>query len=70
MIWRTACNNATCVEVAYVSACESSACVEVLNDGDRVLVRSTTMREHVVEFTRDEWVTFLDGVKRGVFDAE
>lgn len=49
-------------------ACADSACVEVLNDDDRVLVRSSLNRERVTEFTRDEWETFLDGVKRGEFD--
>lgn len=55
--------------MTWLTACESAnSCVEVLNDGDRVLVRSTQRREVVVEFTREEWVTFLGGVKRGVFD--
>ena len=56
--------------MTWLRACDTSACVEVLNDGDRVLVRSTTMREHVLDLTRQEWVEFIDGVKRGVFDVE
>lgn len=70
MTWRTACESAnSCVEV-YMAPCDTSSCVEALVDGDRVLVRSTQKREVVVEFTREEWTTFLDGVKRGVFDLE
>ena len=35
------CADNGCVEVAYVAACDTGACVEVLPDGDRVLVRAT-----------------------------
>lgn len=68
--WRRACDSNGCVEVAYVAACDTGACVEVLNDGDRVLVRSSLKPEGVADITRDEWVVFLDGVKRGEFDVD
>lgn len=51
-------------------ACDTSACAEVLNDGDRVLVRNSVRPMPVVEFTREEWAAFVAAVKRGKFDSE
>lgn len=67
--WRSACDSSACVAVKYVTACGGGECVEVHGDGDRVLVRNSTKPEIVVEFTREEWLTFLDGVRRGEFDV-
>lgn len=51
------------------AGCECSACVEVMDQGDRVLVRqSTDLEGHVLSFTRTEWATFVGGAKDGDFD--
>jgi hypothetical protein len=51
------------------SACESGACVGVARRGENVLIGNTGNPEGVVsEFTVEEWLRFLAGVKRGDFD--
>lgn len=63
-----------CVEVERVEFHKSSfsavgGCVEVGRDGDRVLVRDTKDRTiPALEFTVQEWLDFINGVKAGEFD--
>ena len=45
-------------------------CVEVKQTEDRVFVRSTYEQDKIVEFTFDEWETFIKGVKSGEFDIQ
>jgi predicted secreted Zn-dependent protease len=50
-------------------ACESGACVGVARRGENVLIGNTAKPEAAVsEFTVEEWLRFLAGVKRGDFD--
>lgn len=56
--------------VWYRARCDSGACVEVAATGDTVVVRSSAKRGRApVELSRDEWQTFLAGVKEGAFDG-
>ena len=49
--------------------CDGGACVEVAVAGDTVLVRSSANPDGTpVALSRDEWRTFLAGVKEGIFD--
>lgn len=49
--------------------CEGGACVRVARRGEYVLIGNTANPEDAVsEFTVDEWLRFLVGVKRGDFD--
>jgi predicted secreted Zn-dependent protease len=51
------------------SYCSHGACVEVALDGDLVLVRdSKESRPRALRFTREEWQSFVAGVKDGRFD--
>jgi hypothetical protein len=55
----------------WLSACSGNAtCVEVAQDGDFVLVRDSKLGEEspVLVFDKKEWGTFLEGVKRGLFE--
>ena len=55
--WRTA------------GGCADKSCVEVGYNLGKIYVRDTKDRSkapHV--YTRDEWLAFLDGAKRGEFD--
>lgn len=49
--------------------CADGACVEVRQDDDNVAVRSSEQPEIVVRFSKEEWKTFVVGVKRGEFDS-
>ena len=50
--------------------CESGACVEIAEDGDTVLLRSTRNQKAApVALSRDEWREFLAGAKDGAYDA-
>jgi len=49
------------------SACDSIECVEVAMSGSRVWVRQSFSPDAPVEFTKDEWVAFVAGVKAGEF---
>jgi hypothetical protein len=54
--WRTASTGGNCVEVAALP-------------GGGVAVRDSKDRGGaVLEYTRAEWVAFVDGLRRGVFD--
>jgi hypothetical protein len=47
-----------------------ASCVEVAFVNDAVAVRDTKDREGgTLMFPREEWVTFVDGIKRGGFDS-
>lgn len=52
------------------SFCESNACVEVADDGKIIRVRPSWEHKLETRFTRDEWATFIDGVKNGDFDFD
>jgi hypothetical protein len=48
----------------------NGACVEVAHADDMVAVRdSKNPAGHVLTYTRHEWIAFLDGAKRGDFNA-
>ncbi len=50
-------------------ACESGACVGVARRGENILIGNTGNPGGAVsEFTVEEWLRFLAGVKRGDFD--
>jgi hypothetical protein len=52
------------------SACNGGDCVEV-SQGSRETVRVRDSKNPVgpvLDFTREEWVAFLDGARRGEFD--
>jgi hypothetical protein len=67
-----------CVEVGWTksSYCADCNCVEVSAPGGEggdglVLVRDTKDRSKPAhEFTREEWVAFIKGVKAGEFDLK
>jgi hypothetical protein len=66
-------NNGSCVEVAFHKAHASSGtgnCVEVRTcDCDEILVRDSKDPDGpFLNYTRDEWLAFLDGAKKGEFD--
>ena len=45
-------------------------CVEVAMQGDEVAVRDSKDPEGpVLEFSRSEWATFLEGIRDGEFNA-
>lgn len=55
--WRTA------------SACGGGGCVEVAAIDGSVAVRdSKDPQSPILTFTRDEWIAFADGLRRGEFD--
>jgi hypothetical protein len=45
-------------------------CVEVGHAADRVFVRHSVHRDHVLEFNRAEWNAFIQGVKSGEFEFD
>jgi ABC-type amino acid transport substrate-binding protein len=48
---------------------EPPQCVDVQGlDGEQIFVRSTERPVVSVWFTREEWQSFIDGVKAGEFD--
>ena len=49
------------------SLCDTGTCVEV-SIGEVVLVRNSSAPEKRVEFTREEWRTFVAGVRSGEFE--
>lgn len=52
------------------SSVNNGACVEVAHADGMVAVRdSKNPAGHVLTYTRDEWTAFLDGAKRGDFNA-
>jgi predicted secreted Zn-dependent protease len=49
-------------------SCGNGACVEVAKADDRYLVRDSKNPDAApLSFTRDEWVTFIQGVEAGDF---
>jgi hypothetical protein len=49
--------------------CNANSCVAVATNGNEFFIGDTKTPEGpVLAYTRDEWVTFLDGAKRGDFD--
>jgi hypothetical protein len=51
------------------SACSYGNCVEVHFSGGSVTIRSTRDPGRQVEFTEDEWTTFLVAARDGEFDG-
>ena len=52
------------------SFCDAGACVEVTIDQlDTVVVRNSKFPEHYVIFDKTEWLAFVEGAKKGEFDA-
>jgi hypothetical protein len=45
-----------------------SACVGVAIDADRISVVNTKEKTTIVEFTKAEWIAFIQGVKNGEFE--
>ena len=54
------------------SKCNDGACIEVTFDpgseAEHVGVRSSTMPDEVLWFSRDEWAAFIAGIRAGEFD--
>jgi Domain of unknown function (DUF397) len=49
--------------------CNAGNCVAVATNGHEFYIGdSKAPKGPVLAYSRDEWVTFLDGVKRGDFD--
>ncbi|WP_371783643.1 DUF397 domain-containing protein [Streptosporangium subroseum] len=49
---------------------DGPSCVEVAFVNNAVAIRDTKDREGgTLMFPRDEWATFVDGIKRGGFDS-
>jgi predicted secreted Zn-dependent protease len=51
------------------SRCGSGACVEVAQDAKAVYLRDSKDPAALLAFSRDEWESFVAGVKAGEFDA-
>lgn len=50
-------------------ACEAGNCVRVATNGDEFFIGdSKTPEGPVLAYSRDEWITFINGVKLGDFD--
>lgn len=50
-------------------ACDGGSCVRVATNGSEFFIGdSKAPGGSVLAYSRDEWITFLDGVKRGDFD--
>ena len=44
-------------------------CVQVKSQDDMIIVRNSRLADGpFLSYTRDEWVAFLDGAKKGEFD--
>lgn len=54
-------------EPKAVSKCANSSCVRVQRGPESVVVTDDFRR--VVMFTREQWATFVEGVKAGEFDV-
>jgi hypothetical protein len=49
--------------------CNGGTCIRVASNGDAVFIGdSKSSGGPVLRYTRDEWTTFVDGVKQGDFD--
>jgi len=49
--------------------CNGGSCVRVAAKGDEIIIGSTKHADGpVISYSRDEWVTFLEGVRQGDFD--
>jgi len=46
----------------------SSSCVGVEINNDKISVINTNEKKTIVEFTKDEWIAFIKGVKDCEFD--
>lgn len=49
--------------------CDSATCVEVAIEGEQIWVRNSQAPQRLVRFTRQEWLVFLEAVRRGEFDT-
>lgn len=62
----------TCIEAAWIKSSASTgngACVETQWQPDGILVRDSKNPDGpVLAFVRDQWTTFIEGVKAGEFD--
>lgn len=47
---------------------DGGRCVGVGKNNDRVCVINTNTQTHVVDFSYEEWLAFVEGVKLGEFD--
>ena len=45
-----------------------STCVGVSIENQKIYVVNTNEKETIVEFTKEEWISFIKGVKEGEFD--
>ncbi len=64
----------TCIEVSTPEFRKSKGCVmgvtcvEIAKDSKNIFVRDSKNPEIVLEFTSEEWKSFIEGVKKGEFD--
>jgi hypothetical protein len=54
----------------YVAmACEAANCVQIATNGSEFFIGDSKAPEGpVLSYSRDEWNTFIEGVRRGDFD--
>ena len=52
----------------WIKGCDTSACVEVFFGENGLVSISATEDFNIVNVTKDEWDTFVQGVKTGTFD--
>lgn len=52
------------------SFCGIGACVEVAHREGQLIVRNSTEPERSVQFSREEWESFLKGAQKGEFDFD
>jgi predicted secreted Zn-dependent protease len=50
-------------------SCDGGACVQVATDQHSILIGNSRQPSGLVlEYTRDEWHQFVEGIKKGDFD--
>lgn len=53
------------MHMIWKRACSDAACVEVAESGDTVFVRNSNQPDQTVAFSRAEWEMFKEGVRQG-----
>lgn len=50
------------------SFCDTSACVEIVALDEGMALRDSADPQRTLQFSRDDWMTFIAGVRAGDFD--
>jgi Domain of unknown function (DUF397) len=48
--------------------CNGGSCVRVATNGDTVFIGGSNLDGPVLSYTREEWITFAEGIRQGDFD--